>query len=140
MKTCTSCNVEKDYSEFYASTSKKSGYKSNCKECVKTRANVYYRTDKGRKYIQEKQWRVKGIDMTVERYQELLDAQKNGCGICGVEKNRNGSRLCVDHDHNTGKIRGLLCHHCNTALGKMQDSEEMLMKAIEYLRSHKEAA
>lgn len=124
--------------DFYVANSKKSsnpisGYKSHCKACVLVKSKKYYATPEGRKYSQEKQWRDKGIDMDVDRYEVLLKAQDGVCAICKVASNRNGSRLCVDHDHKTGNIRGLLCHYCNTVLGKMNDDVDLLQSAISYL-------
>jgi hypothetical protein len=50
---------------------------------------------------------------------------------------RKRSRLCVDHDHTTGKVRGLLCHDCNVGIGFMRDSVENFRRAIAYLDRHK---
>ena len=73
-------------------------------------------------------------------YQEVLDmleAQNNLCAICQEVgfKMHSGidSPLNVDHDHNTGKVRGLLCHNCNRALGLMKDNTEWLRRSISYL-------
>lgn len=76
--------------------------------------------------------------ITKENYKNLLDAQLGGCAICGGKNTfRNSSRdLFVDHDHETKKIRGLLCNHCNTGLGHFKDNRELLQKAIDYLKKH----
>ena len=65
-------------------------------------------------------------------FDRLLVAQQGLCGICG-EENRSGHRLAVDHDHTTGRVRGLLCHRCNTAIGLLRDDPALLRAAIEYL-------
>ncbi len=72
-------------------------------------------------------------DMSIGQYEELLASQGGGCAIC--EELPSGKRryLCVDHDHVTGKVRGLLCHSCNRGLGLLGDSVELLEKATEYL-------
>lgn len=62
-------------------------------------------------------------------YEKLRWKQKNLCGICSKAK-----KLVVDHDHKTGKIRGLLCTNCNQALGGFYDSKEILQSAINYLK------
>jgi hypothetical protein len=64
-------------------------------------------------------------------YTPLLQAQNGKCSICGSFP--NGKRLSIDHNHSTGKIRGLLCSHCNLALGLFQDSVTNLSRAIGYL-------
>lgn len=72
------------------------------------------------------------FDMSVERYDELHDEQSGVCAICG-EPCSTGSRLAVDHDHETGDVRGLMCRDCNIGLGLFKDSISALAKAIEYL-------
>lgn len=65
-------------------------------------------------------------------YDEMLAAQDGVCAICrGL--NKSGKRLAVDHDHNTGKVRGLLCTNCNTAIGKLGHDLGLLNAAINYL-------
>lgn len=67
-----------------------------------------------------------------EEYEKLLSDQKERCAICyGV--NKDGKALGVDHDHGTGRIRGLLCNTCNRSLGLLHDNIEVLKKAIKYL-------
>ena len=69
-----------------------------------------------------------------------MDAQNNKCAICDKEETRKlkGTlmRLCLDHNHVTGKIRALLCHDCNSGLGKFYDSPDLLTKAAIYLMDH----
>lgn len=64
----------------------------------------------------------------------LENRQENKCAICGGEPKFPRSRLCVDHNHITGVFRGLLCGHCNTALGLMSDNPEILEAAARYIR------
>jgi len=56
--------------------------------------------------------------ISVQEYEELLDAQAGGCALCGGT-HRSGRRLHVDHDHETGRVRGLLCYPCNQAVGRL---------------------
>ena len=71
--------------------------------------------------------------ITVERYDELMQIQDGRCAICLARPRKR--RLAVDHDHETGEIRGLLCTRCNHGiLGKAHDSVSMLMRAVSYLR------
>lgn len=80
------------------------------------------------------------MSITREEYYDMFEKQKNKCGICDKEETRlfkgKLTRLCLDHDHNTGKIRGLLCHACNTAIGKFKDNIQLLQSAIQYLKHH----
>jgi hypothetical protein len=72
--------------------------------------------------------------LTVEAYDVMLAKQNGVCAICGSKNPRGpGKRLHIDHDHATGKVRGLLCHPCNRALGLVRDSPALLRKAATYL-------
>src|SRR6266567_3377847 len=69
--------------------------------------------------------------ITWDEYQEMFESQKGLCAICqGVEE---GRMLSVDHDHETGKVRGLLCGSCNRALGLFKEDPELLDIAKEYV-------
>ncbi len=73
-------------------------------------------------------------NMTVEEYAALLAEQGGVCAICR-EACSSGKRLAVDHDHTTGKCRGLLCMRCNTAVGLMRDDADLLLAAVAYLKA-----
>ncbi len=75
--------------------------------------------------------------ITPEQYQAMLTAQGGGCGICGVTGTESSRALCVDHDHATAKVRGLLCSDCNVALGRFKDNVASLLAAERYLQFHK---
>jgi hypothetical protein len=72
----------------------------------------------------------KKYGLGLEEYVKLLDLQNGKCGICGLNKPYN---LHVDHNHQTGRVRGLLCFHCNAALGHFRDNKELLKKASTYI-------
>lgn len=76
---------------------------------------------------------LKEFGITPDRYRELLAAQGGGCAICGAKNGRGGARLSVDHCHQTGKVRGILCGRCNVALGQFGDTAQSLQKAVNYL-------
>jgi len=72
-------------------------------------------------------------------YQELLAAQDGRCAICGATRGHRSRydkvcRLAVDHDHRTGKVRGLLCNNCNRGLGRFKESIKNLESAVRYLQ------
>ena len=71
--------------------------------------------------------------ITYESYNNIFELQKGCCAICGTHQSELKKSLSVDHNHETKKIRGLLCQKCNTGLGNFGDSLEMLDKAREFL-------
>jgi len=75
-------------------------------------------------------------------YGQMLLSQGGKCAICkgtdGGHRNGEPKALAVDHDHNTGKVRGLLCESCNQAIGKLKEDKQVILSSIEYLCSHEE--
>ena len=69
--------------------------------------------------------------ISIEEYERLFTSQRGRCAICGCRPDTRP--LEVDHDHKTGRIRGLLCRECNLALGKLGDNVKTLKKAVEYM-------
>lgn len=132
-KVCTKCRIEKPLSEFSLRSKKEPYLKSACKDCHRERARGYWKIKPLPKDAQRERNLRKSFGIGVEDYNKLLEAQGWCCAICGAEQCVTGKNFAVDHDHRTGKIRGLLCQFCNTALGKFQDSKKTLLKAIEYL-------
>lgn len=92
-------------------------------------------------YVKQRKWQSYGIDAA--RYQEMLHEQGGVCAICrqperAPDKASGKIRdLAIDHDHETGAIRALLCSNCNRGLGLFNDSEELLGAAVAYLQRHK---
>lgn len=72
---------------------------------------------------------IKRYGLTIEDYEKMIEDQNGQCLIC----EESPEKLHVDHDHTTGKIRGLLCHHCNVALGHAKDNPIILERMIKYL-------
>jgi hypothetical protein len=66
--------------------------------------------------------------LTLEQFDEMLAAQGGGCGICGKLGADN-----VDHDHETGRVRGILCWNCNIAIGQLEDNEDRVLALAAYL-------
>lgn len=76
--------------------------------------------------------------LPAQEYDLLLLTQGDSCAIC-EQKCPTKKRLAVDHDHDTGKVRALLCINCNKALGHMKDDPALLRAAAEYIEQHKQA-
>ena len=116
MKQCRSCSRQLPLSAFGVREGGKPRHQ--CKTCV---------TDKHYK-------RTYGISL--KDYDKMFQEQGGVCKICNLPgKHKLHDRLCVDHDHITGKVRGLLCDSCNRGIGYLKDDERILQQAIEYLRS-----
>lgn len=117
-KVCRLCGVEKPISEFYFRKDSKH-YRSECKDCLRKITSF------------------RNTGWTPEKYEEAYIRQDGRCAICGCKLNSSRyTRFAGDHDHKTGKLRGLLCTNCNTALGLFKDSIERLEAAKEYLIKH----
>lgn len=79
--------------------------------------------------------RIKQFGINEEEYNKMVDKVNNRCEICGRHTKELEKSLCIDHDHNTGKIRGLLCSDCNVAIGRFKDNINSIKNAIKYLTS-----
>jgi hypothetical protein len=81
-------------------------------------------------------------NLTIAEYDTMFEAQNGLCAICKCPEtvtNRGNIRmLAVDHDHITGKVRGLLCGNCNTALGKLKDDKILIKAMLEYIIEHED--
>ena len=105
-----------------------------CNECYKNKNKTEYK-QRIRKY------NLKKYGLSIDCYEKLLKDQGYSCKICGISAQHapgvgssKGGVLCVDHDHETNKVRGLLCAKCNTGLGLFVDDISNLQKAIIYLK------
>jgi hypothetical protein len=134
--------VEKPLEEFYTHARTKDGKGSWCKKCLMAKT-----AEKRKDPVQKELWKEYGrrsilkkrYGITADQYDKMIIDQNNGCAICGsTEMGGRGeaTRLAVDHNHKTGKVRGLLCTSCNNGLGRFKDDPELLVKAATYLRSY----
>lgn len=116
-KTCLKCGLTKPISEFNKNAWRVDGYETRCQAC---------------KYPQ---WRAYQIEreygISMDEYESMFQVQKGVCAICGRPPKKKA--LSVDHDHQTGRVRGLLCWPCNRFLGHMKDDADLLRHMISYL-------
>jgi hypothetical protein len=149
-KFCKGCNQEKTIDDFFFRKKNTNSYQSKCKECqYSLRKKRYWSTpeDKRKKLAREKmkklvesgwtrEYRMRTrFGISIEEYEKMLSEQNGGCAICGSFINNNlRKNLAVDHCHNTGKVRGLLCHKCNSGIGFFDDDINLLENAISYLK------
>lgn len=140
MKTCTRCRETKPRAYFHAMKHGRDGLAAMCKRChVETTRERRNRDAASIKRTGKYAWRshIKGkYGITEAEYLRLQEWSQGGCAICGERPDieaRRVKRLSVDHNHVTGKVRGLLCTNCNGGLGKFKDSVRLLRIAMAYL-------
>lgn len=143
LKTCTKCRVEKSTDQYSVSRQGKNGpvYRSNCKDCQAKSARQWFADNSERANENRRRWNLENLyGLTVEGYDQMLANQGGVCAICGngepTAHGRTGTqfRLAVDHDHETGRVRGLLCQKCNRSIGLLDDDVDLLKRAIDYLQ------
>jgi hypothetical protein len=164
MKTCKKCGETKLLEDFFEMAGMRDGHRNECKACnlrekadrhrknpqpardrvkawqaanperVRERAERYKAS--GRKALSDRRSYLKRkYGVTPEWYDEQLAAQDGGCAICGKPP-RDDISLHVDHDHESGALRSLLCFTCNNLLGDVNDDAALLEKAAAYLLGH----
>ena len=155
VRRCRVCGITKPADQFYT------GQGNTCKSCnnertarVRAAEPLRYRatrskwekSNEGRAITRRKNRLKRRYNLSLEKIDEMLLAQKSRCLICEtpllspsmlprIQDESTGTRAVVDHDHNDGHVRGLLCSACNAGLGQFEDDIELLMKAIMYLET-----
>ena len=137
-KKCSHCKetYPRNPKFFYKRNTAVDGLDFWCKNCKKEYDNKHNEIKRLEKY-----------DMTTKEYEKMRIEQGNKCAICGIDFDylnkikkdivpRTGKPR-IDHDHRSGKIRGLLCSDCNIVLGCFKDNPIIILKVINYLREHK---
>lgn len=134
-KRCPKCSEVKDVDLFYRSKTAKDNCSSYCKKCQNLRSTSYARNNKDKIPTTGYSLRTR-YGITSADYEELLKAQDYKCAICEREQCKTGRNFAVDHNHETNKIRGLLCSNCNVGIGNLKDSIPLLRKSIDYLEKY----
>lgn len=157
-KICTKCSEFKDLQEFNRDISKSDGRHTWCKECVSKihfqnkernnkRGRDYYYNNREKCLAYSNEYysdpkndaqktnnrllRTYGISLI--QYENTLESQNGKCAICDKDQKNLKKKLYVDHDHETGEVRGLLCDRCNRGLGYFKENKSFLLRAIKYL-------
>lgn len=136
IKYCNRCGVELVPNNNWGSYDVRNR-KYKCQPCKNSIQNITRNTPEVReklrkRYPAESRKKLYGLDESA--FNAMIAAHNNSCAICGTSFSE--TKVNVDHDHNTGKIRGLLCMRCNTAIGSLNDDIEILKKAILYLEAN----
>ena len=154
MKICSKCKELKPMDNFHNDISKRDKKHSQCKSCHSNRIKLKRKTNiewVRAERIKSKEYRInnseqfkktirnstlkKKYGINIEQYNEIFKNQGYVCAICGSDKPRGYGRMCVDHNHLTGKIRGILCQPCNTSIGKMMENPNLIRKLALYVES-----
>lgn len=134
MKTCNKCHEEKPLTEFRNHPNTKDGKAGDCTPCRNLYRKAWRQANEDKQKAQNHRDRLKKYGLTSEDYERLLEEQGGRCPICHVTEGTDGyGEWSIDHDHDTGFVRGLLCGHCNRALGLFRDDPESLRRAASYL-------
>lgn len=156
-KRCSKCGDMYGLDGFHRDRSKRDGLHPICKECHKRRHRQWRAslTAEQHEHLKRvsREWRLSNpqraalgvrnatlkakYGIGVEEYESMLARQNGVCAICGADGPRiaGGKNLHIDHCHKTGKLRGLLCQPCNTALGRFLEEPKLLRKAAAYLEN-----
>lgn len=125
-------NLEKDRAT-------KKAYRENNRERFKELQKDWEAAHKDeRRRSRRNTWLKKEYGITVDKYDQMFEDQNGRCAICGKHRKEFKKDLAVDHNHNTGRVRQLLCQFCNTAYGFLCESEKLIMALLEYHRKWKE--
>jgi hypothetical protein len=142
-KKCSRCKETKPVEEFYLHKRSSDGYHSYCKKCGNDASNEWHKNNPEKGLASARKWhkdnpdKVKNIRLkreygiTLSDYNRMWSNQEGSCAICGVSGLVR--KLFVDHDHKTGKVRGLLCAKHNFLLGYANDDVNILFAASKYL-------
>lgn len=164
-KRCKWCGKTKPLTDFYRHGQSKDGRRPECKACTAARRKRWYAANRAGEIERVKAWQRENSEryaarlrdwralnrehkrladreghlrrkfgITQAEYEQMLDAQGGGCGVCG-DAPRPGQALHVDHDHRTGRVRGLLCVNCNNGLGQFKEAPGRVRMALEYLEA-----
>lgn len=142
-KVCNRCKERKSFSEFSLDKYSMDGRMMRCKKCMSLtkREQKESRTSEENKKLARKYNLKKCYGISLDRYDALLAEQGGKCAICGsTESNSSITEfLFVDHCHDTGTIRGLLCHKCNAGIGYLGDDEDVYYSALSYIAKSRTA-
>ena len=152
-QTCRRCKIPKAVEAFGDNKYKKTGISIYCKPCSsiqrqETRLRIktgtpkfiigqYKKGTEAYKNRKKDQMLQYGYGISLEEYNLMFNKQKGCCAICKTHQSMLTKALHVDHDHDTEKVRGLLCSKCNTGLGLFNDTQETLYAALKYLEDNK---
>ena len=134
---CAGCGQHKTTDNFYKRSARPRGFTSRCKSCVgnsSKQVREWRQKNPGKNRALRERERVTVYKLPIEEYHAMLEEQGHKCAICGTDTPGGKGSWHIDHNHETGKVRGLLCAMCNVGLGNFYDRVDLLEGAIAYLK------
>ena len=137
-KVCNKCKEEKPLTAFYKHRGGKYERKGFCAVCERARTAAWRKqAGDAHKQAARSSYISRKYNLTVETFNQMRVEQNHKCAICGVDELEvKFGKLYIDHNHDTGKVRQLLCHYCNTGLGMFKDDIDTLLAAVAYLQEN----
>jgi hypothetical protein len=132
-KVCSKCKMSypKTAEYFVKDSSRPDGLYPSCKKCDKKRRK---KLDRGKRAYQARRTKIAmTYGLTEDDVRQIMDEQRGCCKICGDSLCSGFREYSIDHCHDTGKIRGLLCSHCNSGIGYLKDNPLLCRLAANYL-------
>ena len=127
------CGKEKPATDFYFRNKKYNRRHSECKICTGERVKKRHEENPERTRNNDLK---RNYGITLDEHTQMYEKQNGVCAVCEKPGDGKWKKLCVDHDHKTGKVRQLLCRNCNMILGQVDDNINHLEKLTNYLQKH----
>jgi hypothetical protein len=132
-KKCIKCCEIKNEKDFHLDSSRNDGLYPYCKACRNRRDSELFASNPRRQLLKQNYYYKKTFGVDKEFIIKLLKEQSGKCKLCGKEITLDSKKTHVDHNHITGKIRGVLCDRCNLMVGLIENKRHLLDKITEYL-------
>jgi hypothetical protein len=132
LKKCATCGEVKAPENFYPCKGRKDSLQTSCKDCGRKHSRRWQADNRTPASTKNSMLKSK-YNLTLDDYHNLLDQQGGKCACCGTTDPRGKGTFHVDHCHETGHIRGLLCHSCNVGIGHLGDNLQGILQAAMYL-------
>ena len=147
-KTCNQCGEARVFSDFYPKSGARgkdyaltaAGYSNDCKVCTNQARKTYILNNPDKAKASDRAYHLSNYGLTISEYNKMFNEQNGCCLGCEKHQTELKKRLCVDHCHTTGKVRGLLCTSCNAGLGQLKENVSIFNNLIKYINNFSESA
>lgn len=137
MKQCCTCKGTLPIDDFHNDRTKKDGKCAQCKNCKNKYRKIWNQNNPEKRKMHRKiHKKLRKYKLKRKDYNKMVEYQGGKCVICEKTCTKNPV-LSIDHDHKTGKVRGLLCNACNSGIAFFKDDINLIERAIHYLQAHR---